>query len=95
MVAFPWLVLELTGSASAAAAIGAITLLPLLLTSLVSGTLVDMVGRRRVSVTSDVLSLVSVAAIPVLNGLVGLSFGLLAGLAVLGAFFDPAGDHGA
>jgi MFS family permease len=91
MVAFPWLVLELTGSASAAAAIGAVTLVPLLLTSVVSGTLVDMIGRRRVSITSDVLSLVSVAAIPILDGLVGLSFGLLAGLAILGAFFDPAG----
>lgn len=31
MVAFPWFVLELTGSASSAAAIGAITLVPLLL----------------------------------------------------------------
>ncbi len=91
MVAFPWLVLELTGSASAAAAIGAVTLLPLLLTSLVSGTLVDMVGRRRVSVVSDLLSLASVAAIPLLQAWVGLSFGLLAGLAVLGAVFDPAG----
>lgn len=91
MVAFPWLVLEVTGSASAAAAIGAVTLLPLLLTSLVSGTLVDIVGRRRVSVVSDLLSLVSVAAIPVLHAWVGLGFGLLAGLAVLGAVFDPAG----
>ena len=91
MVAFPWLVLELTGSASSAAAIGAITLVPLLLTSLVSGTLVDILGRRRVSVASDLLSLVSVAAIPILSGLVGLSFALLAVLAVIGAFFDPAG----
>ncbi len=91
MVAFPWLVLEVTGSASAAAAIGAVTLLPLLLTSLVSGTLVDIVGRRRVSVVSDLFSLVSVAAIPVLSAGVGLDFGLLAGLAVLGAVFDPAG----
>ena len=91
MVAFPWLVLELTGSASAAAAIGAVTLVPLLLTSVVSGTLVDILGRRRVSVVSDLLSLVSVAAIPILSGLVGLSFALLAVLAVTGAFFDPAG----
>ena len=91
MVAFPWLVLELTGSASYAAAIGAITLVPLLVTSLLSGTLVDILGRRRVSVASDVLSLLSVAAIPILSGLVGLSFALLAVLAVIGAFFDPAG----
>ena len=91
MVAFPWLALEVTGSPTAAAAIGAITLLPLLLASLVSGTLVDMLGRRRVSVVSDVFSLVSVAAIPVLDAWVGLGFGLLAALAVLGAVFDPAG----
>ncbi len=91
MVAFPWLALEVTGSASAAAAIGAVTLLPLLLTSLVSGTLVDLVGRRRVSVASDLFSLASVAAIPVLDASVGIGFGLLAALAVLGAVFDPAG----
>ena len=91
VVAFPWLVLELTGSASAAAAIGAITLAPLLLTSLLSGTLVDTLGRRRLSVGSDLLSLLSVAAIPILSSLVGLSFALLAVLAVLGATFDPAG----
>lgn len=90
-IAFPWLVLQLTGSASAAAAIGAVTLLPLLLTSLVSGTIVDLAGRRRVSVASDLLSLVSVAAIPVLDLSVGIGVGSLAVLAVLGAAFDPAG----
>ena len=90
-VAFPWLVLERTGDPSAAAAIGAITLLPLLVTSLVSGTIVDLVGRRAVSVASDLLSLMSVAAIPVLDGLIGLGVGWLAALAVLGAVFDPAG----
>jgi MFS family permease len=90
-VAFPWLVLERTGNPSAAAAIGAITLLPLLVTSLVSGTIVDLVGRRAVSVASDLLSLASVAAIPVLDGLIGLGIGWLAALAVLGAVFDPAG----
>ena len=90
-VAFPWLVLERTGDPSAAAAIGAITLLPLLATSLISGTIVDLVGRRVVSVASDLLSLVSVAAIPLLDGWIGLGVGWLAALAVLGATFDPAG----
>jgi MFS family permease len=90
-VAFPWLVLERTGNPSAAAAIGAITLLPLLATSLVSGTIVDLVGRRAVSVTSDLLSLLSVAAIPLLDGRIGLGIAALAALAVLGATFDPAG----
>ena len=90
-VAFPWLVLERTGDASAAAAVGAITLLPLLATSLISGTIVDLIGRRAVSVASDLLSLVSVAAIPLLDGWIGLGLGWLAALAVLGATFDPAG----
>lgn len=90
-VAFPWLVLERTGNPSAAAAVGALTLLPLLVTSFVSGTIVDLVGRRAVSVASDLLSLVSVAAIPVLDGWIGLGVGWLAALAVLGATFDPAG----
>ena len=90
-VAFPWLVLERTGNPSAAAAVGAITLLPLLATSLISGTIVDLVGRRAVSVASDLLSLVSVAAIPLLDGGIGLGVGSLAALAVLGATFDPAG----
>ncbi len=90
-VAFPWLVLERTGNPSAAAAVGAITLLPLLATSLISGTIVDLVGRRAVSVASDLLSLASVAAIPLLDGWIGLGVGSLAALAVLGATFDPAG----
>jgi MFS family permease len=90
-VAFPWLVLERTGNPSAAAAVGALTLIPLLVTSFVSGTIVDLVGRRAVSVASDLLSLVSVAAIPLLDGWTGLGVGWLAALAVLGATFDPAG----
>jgi MFS family permease len=90
-VAFPWLVLERTGDPSAAAAIGAITLVPLLATSLISGTIVDLVGRRTVSVASDLLSFLSVAAIPLLDGWIGLGVGWLAALAVLGATFDPAG----
>ena len=90
-VAFPWLVLERTGDPSAAAAIGAVTLVPLLAASLVSGTIVDLVGRRVVSVASDLLSFLSVAAIPLLDGWIGLGVGWLAALAVLGATFDPAG----
>ncbi|HEX2288177.1 MAG TPA: hypothetical protein VHH31_05415, partial [Gaiellaceae bacterium] len=90
-VAFPWLVLELTGDPSAAAAVGAVTLIPLLATSLISGTIVDLVGRRVVSVTSDLLSLMSVAAIPLVDAWIGLGIGWIAALAVLGATFDPAG----
>ncbi|MCM0674652.1 MFS transporter [Micromonospora phytophila] len=90
-VALPWLVLERTGSATAAGVVAAATALPLLLSSLVSGTVVDLLGRRRTALVSDALSAVSVAAIPVVDALLGLNLGWIVALAVLGAIFDPAG----
>lgn len=91
MVVLPWIVLELTGSAGAAGLLAAATAIPLLGSSLISGTVVDTLGRRRTSVVSDLLSAASVAAIPIVGHLVGLSLGWLIVLAVVGAVFDPAG----
>jgi MFS family permease len=91
MVVLPWIVLELTGSAGAAGLLAAATAIPLLGSSLISGTVVDTLGRRRTSVMSDLLSATSVAAIPIVGQLVGLSLGWLIVLAVVGAVFDPAG----
>ncbi len=91
MVAFPWLVLETTGDARATALIAAVTSLPLLASMLFTGVLVDVLGRRAVAVTSDVLSMLSVVLVPLLAATVGLGFGLLLLVAALGAVFDPAG----
>ncbi|MEW2377027.1 MFS transporter [Micromonospora sp. NPDC047812] len=90
-VALPWLVLERTGSPTAAGVVAAASALPLLLSGLVSGTIVDLLGRRRTALVSDTLSAVSVAAIPVVDALLGLNLGWIVALAVLGAVFDPAG----
>jgi len=94
MVAFPWLVLQRNGSAVDASIVAMAGTLPLLAATLMAGAAVDYLGRRRVSMISDALSAVSVAAVP----LIALTFGagavnvaVLAGLAALGAFFDPAG----
>ena len=94
MVAFPWLVLQRTGSAVDASIVAGAATLPLLLATLVAGTAVDFIGRRRVAMLADALSAASVAAIPVLALIFGtqvLTTVVLAGLAALGAFFDPAG----
>lgn len=91
MVAFPWLILDITGSPSAAGALGAITALPLLVSFLFAGTVVDRVGRRRVAVVSDLLSMTSVALVPLLAAMTDLTFLSVAVIAVLGATFDPAG----
>ena len=90
-VALPWLILERTGSAVAAGIVAAATALPLLVSSLFSGTLVDIVGRRRMAVISDLLSAIAVALIPIVDQTVGLAVWSLVLLAVLGAIFDPAG----
>jgi len=94
MVAFPWLVLQRTGSAVDASIVAGAATLPLLVATLIAGTAVDFIGRRRVAMLADALSALSVAAIPVLAATAGtgsLTTVVLAGLAALGAFFDPAG----
>lgn len=94
LIAFPWLVLQHSGSASDASIVAGAASLPLLFSTLIAGTAVDYLGRRRISIMSDALSAATVAAVP----LVALSFGqhrvsvgVLAVLAGLGAVFDPAG----
>jgi MFS family permease len=91
VVALPWLVLERTGNAAYAGIVAAATALPLVLVALFSGTVVDVVGRRRTAIVADALSAVSVLAIPLVDALGMLDITLLALLAVLGAVFDPAG----
>ncbi|MCW2689925.1 MAG: putative multidrug-efflux transporter [Mycobacterium sp.] len=94
IVAFPWLVLQRTGSALDASIVAMAGTLPLLASTLIAGIAVDYLGRRRVSMISDALSAVSVAAVPVIAltfGVGALNVGVLAALAALGAAFDPAG----
>ncbi|BBX68945.1 MFS transporter [Mycolicibacterium psychrotolerans] len=94
IVAFPWLVLQRTGSALDASIVAMAGTLPLLAATLIAGAAVDFLGRRRVSMISDALSALSVAAVPVLALLFGaqaVNVAVLAGLAALGALFDPAG----
>lgn len=91
MIVIPWIILERTGSAAAAGIVGAATALPLLASSLLSGTIVDIVGRRRTAVLADVASCAAVAAIPLVDATVGVDTLTIAALAALGAVFDPAG----
>jgi H+ antiporter protein len=94
IVAFPWLVLQRNGSALEASVVAMAGTLPLLVATLIAGAAVDYVGRRRVSMISDALSALSVAAVPLLAltfGVHVVNVAVLAGLAALGAFFDPAG----
>ncbi|WP_123028530.1 MFS transporter [Mycolicibacterium stellerae] len=94
IVAFPWLVLQRNGSALDASIVAMAGTIPLLVATLIAGAAVDYLGRKRVSMISDALSALSVAAVPVLALTLGVhvvNVAVLAGLAALGALFDPAG----
>jgi MFS family permease len=91
MITIPWLVLESTGSVAAAGLTAAISSVPGALASPLAGWGVDRLGRRVVSITSDIASAASVAAFPIVAWLIGLSLPAIIVLALIGAVFDPAG----
>jgi H+ antiporter protein len=94
IVAFPWLVLQRNGSALDASIVAMAGTIPLLVATVIAGAAVDYLGRKRVSMISDALSALSVAAVPALAltfGVHVVNVAVLAALAALGAFFDPAG----
>lgn len=91
MLTIPWLVLESTGSVAAAGLVAAISSVPGALASPLAGWGVDRLGRRVVSIASDIASAISVAAFPVMAWLFGLSLPTIIVLALIGAVFDPAG----
>lgn len=90
-IAVPWLVLDRTGSVAAAGLVAAISALPGVLAAPVAGWAVDRFGRRIVSIVADLLSAISVAAIPTVALLTDLTLPWIIVLAALGAVFDPAG----
>lgn len=91
MITIPWLVLERTGSAASAGLVVAAASLPGIVVAPLVGVAIDRFGRRIVSIVSDILSALSVAAFPLVALNRDLDLGWILALAVLGATFDPAG----
>lgn len=90
-IVLPWLVLARTGDPALTGLVAAIAAAPSFLATLVSGHLIDKVGRRRMSVLSDVGSALSVAAMLIVDVTVGLDVGWFILLGVAGALFDVPG----
>lgn len=91
MITLPWLVLETTGSAAKAGLLAALSAVPGVVVSPVVGGLIDRVGRRAISVFSDVLSALSVLLFVLVDRFGTLTYPWILAIAVLGAVFDPAG----
>lgn len=90
-IVLPWLVLQRTGDPATAGLVAAISALPGAVAAFAGGYLVDKVGRRRMTVISDLGSAVAVAALALVDAAVGLDLTWFIVLGVLGALFDVPG----
>ncbi len=90
-IALPLLVLLRTGSALGAGTVVLASALPAVLIGIIGGVVIDRVDRRTVSIVSDLISAAAVAAIPLVDGWVGLSLAWFVALGVTGAIGDVPG----
>ncbi|MGW1160255.1 MFS transporter [Streptomyces sp. NPDC002519] len=89
-VALPWFVLVTTGSATQTGLVAFFEMTPYVAVKAFTGPLVDRIGPRAVSWTTDLASATAAAAVPLLHALHLLSFPLLLALvAVIGAVRGP------
>jgi MFS family permease len=91
-IAIPWLVLVSTGSATRTGLVAAAELTPMVILKATGGPLVDRVGPRRMAITADALSLVSVGLIPLLHRADHLTFPVLLALVAVGGALRGPGD---
>jgi MFS family permease len=92
MIAIPWLVLVTTGSATRTGLVSVAELTPLVILKATGGPLVDRVGPRRMAITADLLSMVSVGLIPLLHRADSLTFPVLLLLVAIGGALRGPGD---
>ncbi|MFE9407660.1 MFS transporter [Streptomyces sp. NPDC006704] len=91
LIGVPWFVLQTTGSAGRAGVVAFCATLPIVVSALAGGPVIDRVGRRRVSVGSDVVCGLAVATIPLLHQAGLLAFWLLCALMALGGLAHTPG----
>lgn len=90
-VVLPLVLLAKTGDALAAGALAIICAIPQVLAGVFGGALLDRFNRRDLSVVSDLISAASIAALPIIDATVGLSFGWFVVCGIVGAVGDIPG----
>ncbi|MGW7054978.1 MFS transporter [Streptomyces sp. NPDC054887] len=91
MIGVPWFVLDTTGSAGRAGVVAFCATLPVVVSALVGGPFIDRIGRRRVSVASDLVCGLAVGAIPLLHYAGVLEFWMLCALMAVGGLAHTPG----
>ncbi|MFE0653594.1 MFS transporter [Streptomyces sp. NPDC059534] len=92
LIAVPWFALETTGSPGKAGLVAFCAALPVIASAVVGGPVIDRIGRRRVSVASDLVCALALAAIPLLNHAGVLRFWMLCALMAVTGFFHAPGE---
>lgn len=87
-IALPLIVLQVTGSALSAGTVAAATAIPATVAGLLMGIVIDRINRRTSSVVTDAISAASIAALPLIDMLTGLSLGWF----ILFGIIDSLGD---
>src|SRR5690606_29348600 len=90
-IVLPWLVLERTGNPALAGTVAAISAAPAAVAAFAGGHLIDRIGRRRMSVVSDIGSALAVASLALVDAALGLDLAWFIVLGVAGAVFDVPG----
>lgn len=88
IVAVPLYVLGRTGSTMAASVAGAASALPLVISGVAGGALVDQWGARRTSILADALAALCTAAVPLLDRFEAVPFAAIVALLFLRSLFN-------
>ncbi|MDT9689299.1 MFS transporter [Streptomyces sp. P9(2023)] len=90
LIGVPWFALDTTGSPGKAGLVAFCAAVPVVVSAIVGGPVIDRIGRRRISVASDLVCALALAAIPLLHRAGLLEFWMLCALmAVTGLFHAP------
>ncbi|MFF2044394.1 MFS transporter [Kitasatospora sp. NPDC058170] len=91
-IGVPWFVLQTTGSASRAGLVAACGMLPLAVSALTGGPVIDRIGRLRAAVLSDLVCGTAVALIPLLHWAGVLRFWQLCLIMAVNGLFQAPGE---
>jgi MFS family permease len=92
IIALPLYVLAETGSPAATGLAGAFATAPIVLGGAFGGVIVDRIGYRRSSILADLVSCVTIAAVPLIDATSGLPFWGLLALVFASGLLDSPGQ---
>ena len=90
-IVWPWIVLERTGDPAAAGLVAAAVAVPSVIFASLGGYLIDTVGRKPMSVISDIISGASVAGVVLVDQTLGLTIAWFIALGIIGGVGDIPG----